>query len=260
VAECGLDTTLDGSGSNDPDGDPLTYSWTGPFVPSPATGVIPTVEFPSPTGAKSLTLTVNDGEFDASCPAEVQVRDTLPPYVVAPPDVTAECTSPAGTPVDIGDATVYDECDQSLTLGNDAPPLFPLGSTKVTWTVTDDDLNRAMAEQLVKVVDSTPPQLSCNAPASIKPPQAPISFKATASDTCGSVTVAVSGYDCYMYNKAGKRVDKTGSCRVALSGDTITVLDSGGVGDNITWTVVATDASGNTSTKACALTVVNPAK
>ena len=260
VAECGLDTTLDGSGSNDPDGDPLTYSWTGPFVPSPATGVIPTVVFPSPTGAKSVTLTVSDAEFDASCPADVQVRDTLPPYLVAPPDVTAECTSPDGTPVDIGDATVYDECDKSLTLGNDAPPRFPLGSTKVTWTVTDDDLNRSAAEQLVKVVDTTPPQLACNSPATITPPQAPISFKATASDTCGSVAVTVSTYDCYRYNKAGKRVDKTGSCQVALNGDTITVLDSGGVGTHITWTVAGTDANGNSAMKSCMVTAVNPAR
>jgi subtilisin family serine protease len=258
VAECGVDTVLDGTGSSDPDGDALTYSWTGPFLESPATGPTPTVIFPSPTGTTSVTLTVDDTEFDASCPASVQVSDTLPPYLVAPPDVTAECTSSSGTLVDIGDATVYDECDQSLALGNNAPARFPLGSTKVTYTVTDDDLNQSTAQQRVTVVDSTPPAALCNAPTSITPTQAPVSFTATASDSCGAASAVVMGYKCYFGNKAGKRVNRTPSCEVAVAGDTITVLDSGGVADNIVWTIVATDASGNTATRECKVVVTLP--
>jgi hypothetical protein len=38
------------------------------------------------------------------------------------------------------------------------------------------------------------------------------------------------------------------------------VLDSGGVADRIVWTILATDASGNSATRSCGLTVVNPAK
>jgi hypothetical protein len=73
------------------------------------------------------------------------------------------------------------------------------------------------------------------------------------------VDVLVVGYDCYAFTKKGRRIDKTSSCMVYLNGDTITVLDSGGIGDNIAWTVEATDASGNSTTAECLLQVVNPA-
>jgi uncharacterized protein (TIGR03437 family) len=54
----GTQVTLNGSGSSDPDGDPLTYLWTGPF--GTATGVSPTVTIPG--GVHEVKLTVSDGK------------------------------------------------------------------------------------------------------------------------------------------------------------------------------------------------------
>ena len=53
------DVSLDGSGSSDPNGDALTYSWSVDGV-EVATGVTPTVALP--VGTTTVTLTVDDGE------------------------------------------------------------------------------------------------------------------------------------------------------------------------------------------------------
>ncbi len=83
VAECAGPTTpitLDGSGSSDPDGDPLTFDWSGPFVGGTATGVMPTVDFAG-TGMFSVDLTVSDGLATDMCSADVTIEDTTPPVV-----------------------------------------------------------------------------------------------------------------------------------------------------------------------------------
>ncbi len=109
-----------------------------------------------------------------------------------------------------------------------------------------------------KVVDTTPPVISCNAPATIKPPTAPVSFTATATDVCDpQVTPMLSSPSCYTFNKTGKKVYRT-DCIVTLQGDTITISDSGGVDDYITWTAQAGDDSGNTSSVECQVHVVKP--
>lgn len=72
--------------------------------------------------------------------------------------------------------------------------------------------------------------------------------------------VEITGFDCFKLTKKGKRIDKTESCAVQVNGDTITILDSGGVGDHITWKVRAIDDSGNVTEFECGVEVVNPGR
>jgi hypothetical protein len=163
------------------------------------------------------------------------------------------------------DGGSYDSDDDEITFSIDHDGKFVCADACgddiiVTLTVSDGQAENS-CEATVTVVDKIAPTISCDA-SNIVPSDAPISFTATATDNCedSATTVTIIASDCYKYNKAGKRVDKTESCVVSVVGDTITIVDSGGVGDIITWTVVATDACGNTSTKECEITVLHPVK
>jgi len=71
----GAEVTLDGSGSSDPDGDPLTYLWT--WDSESATGVSPVITFP--LGPTTVTLEVSDGENTATDEVDITVEDITPP-------------------------------------------------------------------------------------------------------------------------------------------------------------------------------------
>ncbi len=151
----------------------------------------------------------------------------------------------------------YDPDGDAITV-TEAPGCdYGLGTTTVTLTVVDPYGESDTCQGTVTVVDDTPPAIVCNAPDTIIPPDAPISFTATATDNCDASAV-VTSYDCWTINGSGRRVDKTESCVVSFAGDTLTVDDSGGVGDHIEWTVEATDGSGNTTTATCEIEVIRP--
>lgn len=65
--------TLNGAGSSDPDGNPLSYTWTGSFIGGTATGVTPTVRF-NGGGTFPVTLTVSNGSVSTSCTSSVTVQ------------------------------------------------------------------------------------------------------------------------------------------------------------------------------------------
>jgi hypothetical protein len=72
----GTAVDLNGGVSADPDGDPLTFAWSGPF--GSATGATPTVTLP--LGASTIQLTVDDGRGGSSSDTlDVTVRDTSAP-------------------------------------------------------------------------------------------------------------------------------------------------------------------------------------
>jgi len=110
-------------------------------------------------------------------------------------------------------------------------------------------------------IDQEPPAINFNAQETITPPDAPISFTATATDGFGDAPyVEITGYDCFFFTKRGKRIDKKESCAVNITNSTITIMDLGGVDTHITWTGRATDSCGNVTEGSFETLVVNPAE
>ena len=104
-----------------------------------------------------------------------------------PADVTVEQTSRDGTPVNLSAPTVSDLCDANPTVTNNAPAVFPLGTTVVTWTATDHSGNVATTTRTVTVVDTTPPTLVVPADITVEQATAAgtvVNFTCTATDVC----------------------------------------------------------------------------
>jgi hypothetical protein len=126
----------------------------------------------------------------------------------------------------------------------------------VELTVTDDEGLSDSCTANVTVVDEEGPVVQCNAPDTISPFDAPISFTATATDNCDEASVEIIELECFKLKKNEDRIDKTELCEVSIVEDTITILDARGVINQITWTVVAQDGSGNQTARPCEVLVV----
>jgi hypothetical protein len=173
--------TLDGSGSCDPNGDSLSYSWTGPF--GAASGATPTVTIPYPAGA--ITLTVNDGAR-TSLPdgTTVAVMDTIAPSGAITAPSSGICT--AG-PVTVQDSFT-DICDPSpsrVYAPGPGPTYSANGDYHVTLTVTDFAGHSSQAG-VSFTIDQTPPTVAILAPPPntwITPSSIPMSLLFQSSDS-----------------------------------------------------------------------------
>jgi photosystem II stability/assembly factor-like uncharacterized protein len=112
---------LDGSGSSDPDADPLSFTWLWPF--DSATGVRPTVRLPLGTTTVRLTVTDSEGATGTDT-VQITVRDTAAPTVAltSPSDgatVTGTITMKASASDAVGVGAVQFLVD-GMVIGEDA--------------------------------------------------------------------------------------------------------------------------------------------
>jgi PKD domain len=144
----GLSCTFDASGSSDPDGDTLTYTWTFGDTTT-GTGVKPTHAYTS-AGSFPVTVTVDDGNGHTDRASTTATPAATPPANHAPTATptascggTLTCSFTAGANDVDGDTLTYDwDFGDRSTHGTTATPQHTYaaadaGAKTVTLVVTD---------------------------------------------------------------------------------------------------------------------------
>jgi len=181
-----------------------------------------------PVGTTTVTWTVTDIHGNSNTATQtVTVTDNEKPTITAP--ATVSVSNDAGkcsAVVTLGTATTGDNCGVASTT-NDAPAIFPVGTTTVTWTVTDIHGNSNTATQTVTVTDNEKPVIACAANQVFCANFGGVTTYSipalSASDNCGiaSTTFTVSGAT----NRSGSGNDASGVFAIGVSTVTYTVTD-----------------------------------
>ncbi|MCW3073342.1 MAG: hypothetical protein JWP69_411, partial [Flaviaesturariibacter sp.] len=115
-----------------------------------------------PVGTTVVTATATNAVGSSTCTFTVTVSDNEAPGITAPGAITQN--NDAGkcyATVALGTPLTTDNCGVA-TLSNDAPATFPVGTTTVTWTVTDIHGNSTTTTQTVTVTDNEKPAVTTN--------------------------------------------------------------------------------------------------
>ena len=187
-----------------------------------------------PIGTTTVTWTVTDASGNVATATQlVTVVDQTAPSAFAPANVTVASNSNCeATDVELGMPNATDNCTNNLVVSNNAPTTYPLGTTIVTWTITDAAGNTTTVDQTVTVVDQT----------------APVVLLANTSlilDANGSATINFAALDNGSYD----------NCGIASTELSQSTFDCSQVGKNFI-TVYVTDNSGNQSSAVVMVTVV----
>ena len=191
----GASVTLNGNGSSDPDGDTLTFNWSGPF--GTATGINPTVTLP--TGSNTITLTVTDTLGATGTDTVVVTVVPNNPPVLAPignkqvdEGQPLQFTITASDP-DVGDVLTYSAgnlptgatFDPGTRTFSWTPTYAQAGSyPNVLFTVTDSGTPPASASEAITIAVGNvnrPPVLAPIGNKQVDEGQ-PLQFTITASD------------------------------------------------------------------------------
>lgn len=183
------------------------------------------------SGSYTVTVVGSNGCAVTSLPMTVTIGDDVDPIIVAPINVNVNpnlgCTAVG---VALGTPIVSDNCTVA-SVTNNAPSLFPIGTTTVTWTVTDASGNTATATQLVNVVDQVAPEAT-----------APAHVTVNTNNFCEATGVNLG------------TPEATDNCTIAsIANDAPASFPIGTT--VVTWTI--TDATGNFTTVTQNVTVVD---
>ncbi len=114
--------------------------------------------------------------------------DDEAPVIVCPVFKGAvECVA-GGAAVALGEPSVSDACGRPVAVQSDAPPVYPVGATPVTFTATDSAGNEASCGTTVVVKDTVKPALLCPESSTVEADDgicgATVTLVPTATDSC----------------------------------------------------------------------------
>ncbi len=142
----------------------VPFAATATGMPAPtitystaAGSVVPGSVFP--VGTTTVTATATSEAGTSSCTFTVTVNDTQQPTLSCPPDITVTATSAAGAVVTYTIPVGLDNCPEAVTsrmAGQASGTTFPIGTTTVTYRVTDATGNFTECSFLVKVENPIP--------------------------------------------------------------------------------------------------------
>jgi hypothetical protein len=196
-----------------------------------------------PLGPTTVTWTARDPTSRVASDTQiVTVVDTTDPaFTFVPLDLSMTDCGPAT----LGSATATDDCAGTPVITNNAPPIFFVGRTTVTWRATDASGNDATATQNVTVVDNALPTVSCTATHPTGN-----SFRVSASDACTGSLIRRLG-EFVLADGETIMINETGRPGVRL----VNTVGAAGIrhfhvgrGEGV---ITATDASGNVATAVC---------
>jgi hypothetical protein len=133
-----------------------------------------TITGPFPAGPYSLgTTTVIWSASDAAgnsatCSQTVIVTDNELPTIICPGNQTQTADAGACSAViNLTTPTFADNCGVASTISNHSSSTFPVGTTTITWIVTDVNGNTSTCNQTVTIIDNEAPSISCAAAVSL---------------------------------------------------------------------------------------------
>ena len=107
-------------------------------------------------GTYPVTYDVTDAAGNV---ADTVTRTVLIIDLTAPPAYTAEATAVL-TPLDRSDYGSATSVAPNTDITDNAPAVFPLGETTITWTAVDSHGNISFTTQTITIIDTTKPRLT----------------------------------------------------------------------------------------------------